>query len=417
VTGSDRIRRCVAVYLTALVVFWTLAIVGQLVRAHWLGHEFAWKSLLLKNAKDAFGDFTIFDPVTERFSREPGGPPLVYPAPMVCGYLLFTRFFTRPLAVYEGVIAGIALTAALTFAYFLGRGTRQRWLLALAVGVSLLLSLPLMFAMERANMEPIVWLVQILAVAAFVMRRNMTAGLLMALAASMKLYPALLLLLLLSRKKYKELAVSIAALVPITLVALWIVGPSVRQANADIAAGMAILAKADVFQMLMPDLGFDHSLFSFVKQAIRIRFPGDFARIQAAVAWAAIPYALAAGMAFAALYWFRIRKLPMLNQLVALCILSTLLPPIALEYTLIQVYIPWAVFLMFLVRDRVSIPFPAAAGILGCFAFVFAPAAYLSGTYVGFGGQVKACAMLAIVLVLCRYPLPSSVVDDLPQIG
>ena len=56
-------------------------------------------------------------------------------------------------------------------------------------------------------MEGFLWVVVALGLTAFVARHHKTAAVLFGLAASMKMFPGILLLLLLARKRYKELVV------------------------------------------------------------------------------------------------------------------------------------------------------------------------------------------------------------------
>ena len=61
--------------------------------------------------------------------------------------------------------------------------------LVAVVGASLVLSYPLLFVFERANMEGIVWVVLALGLTAFIARHHKTAGVLFALAASVNYTP------------------------------------------------------------------------------------------------------------------------------------------------------------------------------------------------------------------------------------
>ena len=48
------------------------------------------------------------------------------------------------------------------------------------------------------------------------------------------------------------------------------------------------------------------------------------------------------------LYWFRLRRLPLLNQFIAYIVLCVSLPYVSGDYTLVHMYIAWAAFLLFL---------------------------------------------------------------------
>jgi hypothetical protein len=126
---------------------------------------------------------------------------------------------------------------------------------------------------------------------------------------------------------------------------------------------------------------------------------------------AALPYSLLVISGFAALYWFRIRELPLLNQTIALIVVAVTLPYWSAEYTLNHVYFAWALFLLFLARDvtsgRESIPWPAARVMLASFALVFAVAPF--GRY---AGQLKAFGLMVLLLVALKVPMRSSLLEE-----
>jgi hypothetical protein len=420
ISGPKFVRWSVTVFLVALLLFWGLAIGGLYVRSLVFHHPFTVKALFLKNLHDPFDDFTPYDAKTKRFLPVWGFPPVVYPAPMMCGYVLFGLFEPHSLIVYELSIASALAFAAGWLAWRLARNVPEERGRVIAVAVITgLLCYPFWFEFERGNMEGIVWVVQTLAVAALIGNRNWTAGLLIALGASMKFYPGLLFLLLLSRRRYKEFVMSILAIVPIQLIGLMVLGPSIPEAYREVKSGLGATAVAHIFNLLDPDIGFDHSFFSVIKQILywATRY-GHFERkkLPHLLLTLGTPYSIAVVVGFLVLYWFRIRKLPVLNQLIVLMLLATMLPPMALEYTLVQATIPWAVFLLYITRDGVrgttTIPVLAALAIMIAFAFVFAPAPYLAGPVTCYAGQFKFLALACIVGLLCRYPLCNSLVAE-----
>ena len=184
----------------------------------------------------------------------------------------------------------------------------------------------------------------------------------------MKIYPALLLLLLVARKRYKEAAISVAAMAVFTVIALRLLGPSIPAEAEEVRAGLAHLSATHILAYLGTEIRYDHSLFAIVKQLLHVSHGMDIAALNSEIREAALPYSVLAISGFAALYWFRIRKLPLLNQAIVLIILSVTLPYMSSEYTLNHVYFAWGLFMLFLARDvaagRESIPWAAAAAML-----------------------------------------------------
>ena len=379
--------------------------------AHRRREPFSVNALYFRGGEDVFRDFLNFDPVTERMRKEAGYTPICYPAPMMCGYLLFTRVFSRPLNAYLAfvVISAVSGAACLIRALSASRANRLR--LAGVVGVSLVLSYPLLFVLERANLEGIVWAVTALGLTAFVARHHKTAGVLFALAASMKIYPGVLVLLLLARKRYKEAAISMVAGVVFTVIALRLLGPSIPGELEEVRAGLAHLSATYIMAYQGTVIRYDHSLFAIVKQLLHVPYGRDAAALNNKIRAAALPYSLLVMSGFLALYCFRIRKLPLLNQTIALIVMSITLPYMSLAYTLTHVYLAWALFVLFLARDvaggRESIPWPVAAVILACFAFLFAP-----GPFGHYAGLLQTCALMVMLLMASTVPMHSSLLED-----
>jgi len=132
---------------------------------------------------------------------------------------------------------------------------------------------------------------------------------------------------------------------------------------------------------------------------------------------ASLLYLAAVLAGFAALYWFRLRKLPLLNQAIVLVALEVTLPYLSYEYTLVHLYPVWALFVLFLARDvaegRPRIPVAAAELIFSSFALLFGPAPALFLEH-SVGGQVQACLLLLLALTVTCVPMPSSLFGEQP---
>src|SRR5260370_31073662 len=266
------VRRCCVFYLLALIGFWIFSVCVRYARAHWRNDPFSVNSLFFLERQDAFRDFLNFDPATERMRGEAGYLPICYPAPMMCGYVLFTRVFARPLNAYLAFLAIFAVSGAAFLMLALSASKTNRLALAGVVSVSLVLSYPLLFLLERANMEGIVWVVSALGLAAFVARHHKTAGELFVLAASMKIYPAVLLVLLVARKRYKAAAISVVAIDVLTVIALRLLGPSIPGEVEEVRAGLAHLSATHILAYLGTEIRYDHSLFPIVKHLFDVPY-------------------------------------------------------------------------------------------------------------------------------------------------
>jgi hypothetical protein len=243
----------------------------------------------------------------------------------------------------------------------------------------------------------------------------------------MKIFPGLLFVLFLARRKFGTFVVAITATIAFSLLALAGIGPTIRQAAAD-------SSKSKVFLMenyIVPDdtAGFDHSLFQGIKHGIYVaeafqKHPTAplVIRTLPANRIALRVYNIVIPLAALLLYWFRLRRLPLLNQFIAYIVLCILLPYVSGEYTLVHLYTAWAAFLLFLLDDvatgRVRIPAKAIRVILVSCAVLFVPLSYIAiaasaNRIFALGPQVKTVFLFLILLTVCRVPMPSSLFGDL----
>ena len=111
----------------------------------------------------------------------------------------------------------------------------------------------------------------------------------------------------------------------------------------------------------------------------------------------------------------------MLNCLFALFIVQIIALPKSYDYTLLYLYIPWVVFIMvFLLQEvytgRADWPLARVLAILVPCAIAFTPQQnylVLPGG-ISFAGQFKALALLYLLIVVAREPLPCRLFGEVP---
>ena len=97
---------------------------------------------------------------------------------------------------------------------------------AVALPVSLaLISFPIERMVHQGNVEVVLWIFTAVGVLAFWRGHDDAAAMLWGLAAAMKLFPIVLLVLLLPRRQWRAIAVGVGTFVGATLWALWWLGP------------------------------------------------------------------------------------------------------------------------------------------------------------------------------------------------
>lgn len=361
-----------------------------------------------------FGEPNLLDPARFR-------TPYAYPVPTIYAYLLFVRLFPHPLVAYLlfVIIAFVLATSYLSI--YVRRLTRKR-LPQITVWATLLLGFPLLFLLDRGNIEAFIWVLVLLGLTAFTRNRPLLASVLWALAASMKIFPAILFLLFLARRRYWMFAAAVGFAVLFSVLALAGVGPSVHQAALASSKNAPFMINNYILIRNLPQ--FDHSFFSAIKQAAQLflDLSGRGPKAHEAFKVAVQIYNVAALFGFLLLYWFRLRKLPQLNQFMAYMLLAILLPYISNEYTLVYVFLVLAAFLIFLLQDfatgRVALPARTVGDILFSCAIVFVPLTYFgipTGTehVIMVGAQIKTVFLLIILFAVIRHPMPSSLFGDL----
>jgi Glycosyltransferase family 87 len=351
--------------------------------------------------------------------------PYPYPAPSFYVFVTFVRLFPiHPLRAFLIFVFLSFFLATCLFSLRIKRATPKK-LPQIAIWSTLLLGFPLQFLIDRGNIEAVIWLLVLLGVVAFARNRMLISAILWSLAASMKIFPGLLFVLFLARRRFGTFVVAIAATVAFSLLALAGIGPTIHQAALESSKGAPFLV--DRYITAREATGFDHSLFQAAKQLIYVGAWSSSGKsfvpdTRSANEKALRLYNVIIPLAAIVLYWFRLRRLPLLNQFIAYIILCVLLPYVSGDYTLVHVYIAGAAFLLFLLSDvatgKVSVPAKAIHTILFSCAVVFVPFSYLEITRIpnhnfACGAQVKTVFLIVILLTVCRVPMPSSLFGDL----
>lgn len=331
-----------------------------------------------------------------------------YPAPPIWIYRFFYLFdpahVERP---YRGFAVMVILGLALTIwcAYKLYQSLQQRGLRRLSAlgltAVALVLSWPLLFVLQRGNVELLLWLPLAAGVFAYARRKWMLAAVLIGLTASFKLYPIILLALLLRGRRYKEIITAIVVAVVVTVVSLWYIGPSLYVAWKRIGLGVSGFIQGHGAQINWTTEGYNHSLFHLVK-VNALNHQDQLGQL--------IPrYMVGIGIMMTAIFFTRVIRLPPPNQVMVLVISMIYLPATSYDYTLQVLFVPWAWLALIAVsraRRGERVPGMLAAMIL--FALVLGPELFLTtGSYIRSGTLKSVClAILLIIAIVYKFDDP-----------
>ena len=423
-----QVRRSLRLYVACLGALWAVALLVLWIQPNMFGRAYPYDTLLF-NPNDRFTDFTIFYPRLVTYGRpeeffSPSWYPFTYPAPLLLCYLVIGRFVEWPLAAYLGLVCIFACSTALVAIRRLPRGRSLRRFASVALISATVFSFPLLYLLDRANVEGLVWIAAAAGLYCFAKRYYYSTAVFLALATSMKLFPGVLLLLLLAKRRYREFAASVVFTAAFTVASLWAIGPSIPRANSSVAMGLDFFKRLQILRIHPSEIGFDHSLFSSVK-LVAFGFMPDVARVNAALPEIYVAYGVGVVILFAAIYFLRLRKMPVLNQVLALSALSVTLPYTSYEYTLVHLAVPFIFVVYFLTGDVAPgfapLEMRQILALVLPFFIIFGPTSFLfhlpivqdPREDIGFGGQVKTMALIYLIAVALRLRLPSTLFEEL----
>jgi hypothetical protein len=330
--------------------------------------------------------------------------PCMYPAPVAACYRLL--FYTTPHEV--AVLLTFVLLCFVIAAVLLGRalvrqGLPLRTTTAFLI-FCLLTSYPMWFEMKQANQEIVSWLFLVLGLWCFITERSYSAAVFLGIAGSLKITPFFYLGLFFARRQYRQLVVALLAAAAVTIPSLWWEYPHILTSWRLTRAAIAQFPVWESLRLL-PETGFDHSIFGLTKQVI-------FHHVNAnTLASVLATYSAVSLVAFVVLYFGWIRRLLMINQVLCLCLATLLLPPTSFDYTLMSLYAPWTLLVLLAVRRR-DTETPGLVPAMICFAILFTPETEFIRHQISLGGQIKAITMIALFIVALRYPFERSTATE-----
>ena len=361
-----------------------------------------------------FGDFTVYSDKF-RFFHTPAffttGWPFTYPAPVAIIYETFYRLGAHAKTAFL-LFSIIALLApALWFGHALGRrlAPGTAWLMT---SVLLCCSWPAILVLDRANMEIAVFVVLAFAVWAFCTGRGYTAAAAFGIAAALKLFPFVFLGLFLSTRRYRQLLAGVAVFACVSLAALWALGPTIPAAYNGITDGLLFFRTYYMAQWHTFENGVDHSLFAIIKSIMVFVFDHDRTDFSKSLSI----YLVVTAIGGLALYAWRIRLLPLNNQILVFSIVSIFLTAFSGDGTLLHLYYPFAILTFLAIKAyRTGVTIRGLGSALTLLALVFAPLSFLNTPDQRFEGEVKGGALAILLVLALRFPFGTALAKRLPE--
>jgi len=362
-------------------------------------------------------DFRCFEPRFQHFhqldvfSDAPQlGPRFAYPAPAAVLYKAFYLFghyglavfflFNSALIVYLAVLLGRRMVS-------LGISTRVT---ALFLASTILCSYPLWFDYLIGNIEVCIFLLVAFGILAFLRERFYLCAILIGIAVSLKLFPMVYFALFISRKKYRACALGILTAIVTNIVSLWLVCPSLSVASAGIQKGLDGIRNIFMLRFMPEETAFDHSIFGLIKALGRHHYNGIMP------SGLLTAYMACVALGGLALYFLVIRRLPLLNQIVALSVASILLPPLSHDYTLIHLYPAYGLLVLFAIKARNNnLHVRGLLPAFVCLGILFSAQSQIIIHNLGRSGQIKTLVLIALLIISLRnrWPTPEEHADRL----
>ena len=274
------------------------------------------------------------------------------------------------------------------------RSPGHRLPVALLATTMFLTSYPLGFLVDRGNIEGSVFILITCGIIAYVRGYYLASAILLGLAASGKVVPAIFLALFLLDGRYKALAVSIMTMCGATLLALLCMHEPLGSLVPQILGHMNE-AKFEVGNGILPTR-FDHSIFGMLRGLLSLIFHKDRATH---LLGRLSPFYTVAILASTALILYFLRRVSITNRVLVLTVLMLSFPQISQDYKLIHLYIPFGMILLGVMhKGWASSAEGATLLILGV---IFSPKAYQVGDY-GLGSWINGSLLVALIIIGLR---------------
>ncbi|MDE1154667.1 MAG: glycosyltransferase family 87 protein [Acidobacteriaceae bacterium] len=266
---------------------------------------------------------------------------------------------------------------------------------------TLFLSFPFWFLLYTGNFEFTVWFVLVGAFYFFWKGDDPPAAVLFGLAAAMKIFPVILLGLFIARRQLKAVAIAIVTAVAVTVPSLWILCPDIHVSWKLTNDAIGYTRNFYMLTLRPIESGFDHTLFVLIKRLLLpLPPPAQMDKLLHI-------YLVVVAIGGVLIFIFRIRFLPVINQILCFVVAMITLTPVSYDYTLIHLYIPFAL-LCFVSLERFEENKRALLIAFSLFAFVLSAQSEFILHGLRFAGQLKALGLLLLFVLALVHPFHSS---------
>ena len=349
-----------------------------------------------------FGDLLEFVPAfqhahTPWFFRSTAFSGIAYPP---LGAVLYAPLYSfgHPVVFYLGIFAlWLAIAIGEVRQRLIDHGIDQVTAMLFPLTLAAV-SFPIEGLIQRGNTELFVWILTAVGIWAFLRDRDKMSAVLWGLAAATKLYPMILLALLLAKLRLKAFVLGLATFVVASLLSMAYMGPSMSVALRRSLRNVFGYQNFRASELNLHGFAANHSAFVPVRFAALV--------LGGAAVNLTNLYYLFGALVFIGLFVGRVRKMPVTNQVLVVTAFMVLLPPISYFYTLTNLYVPFLMLMFLAIRaERAGVRIPGLMGTVLLFVPIFAsftiftyPRAFL------LGGLVQALMLMSLLLRAIHFP-------------
>ena len=338
------------------------------------------------------GRFTLLH--TARFFSARTFSAFAYPAGSAPIYAVF--YATTNATTTYLFLAGLAVAVTVAaVALFLRRRHAAHVLLPLLLAGSY----PLVFLIQRGNIELILAMLTAGAMLLYARGHGRSAAVLIGLAAAAKLYPVVLLGLFLSRRReFSAFVIGVVTFVAATAASIVWAGPTFAVAANGFFSGVRRFQDHYVNTVSRTEILWDHTLFAIAKNWAFTHHTTTTPFIHS--------YYLAAGT-LAVVLFLRVRTMPFLNRVLFLSVAMVCLPPVSFDYTLVHLYVPFMLLLGALFAGSMRAQATTTTALL-LLLVLFLPLAALNALVFVRSGLLQSVCLLLLLFVAIMQPWPQA---------
>ncbi len=334
---SAELTRSLRIYVIVTII--VIGFAAAAFHSYWQGvylHKGGPQNTFLFSQESPFGDLFDFYSYRDLDIYTKGSHIGVY---LPFGYLVSYFLTSLPRNISLEIFLGIFI---LIFMYYVYKSMGKASEIKLRdYFVFTFLTYPFLFAIDRANNEIVLFLFLALFIYFYQKEKYILSAFFLSLAISMKIYPAIFLILFVTDKKYKEAAFAIFASAAMTLCGFAVFKGSIKENIRGILDGFQYYRRV----YIIGDWGFGYgsSLFGYIKWLFLQTYGEPYLKNSSIILRVYSIFSLVASgvifcylLTFSKIFWQRIALL---------VFAAILLPFVSADYKLLLLFIPMFLYL------------------------------------------------------------------------